>query len=167
MASNKKPRKKYVPNIRHMHPSRMIELKRQLHEMLQNILLPIHTSLPFGTATPKQISRMADVFSWAVNTIEVRRKHLDPKEIEDCNPVLKAGQDALTAIVGRACGMKVERFTASGDEIRALADAFAIVRQIIEDAIEEHPLRAFREYEDALRKIYEEGRGVELWPAKP
>lgn len=144
--------KKYKPITVRIGPYYSEEQRRQCEAQLNDVALYVECTLPTGNATNHEIDWIEDVLIWAIGLIHQRFEGLDQQELSDVLPVIVEGKHALDALIDRKYVKKAARFIATGDELRAISAAFAIIIPMLKEAMTLSPRRTMNEFDWAHRK---------------
>lgn len=153
--SKKKRDKKYKPIAVRVGPYYSEEQRRQCEAQLNDVALYVECTLPTGNATNHEIDWIEDVLIWAIGLIRQRFEELDQQELADALPVIVEGKHALDTLIDRKYVKKTTRFIATGDELRAISAAFAIIIPMLKEAMTLAPLKTMKEFDWAHRKALE------------
>lgn len=153
MPKNKKKRdKKYRPTIVRVGPYYSEEQRQKTEAQLNDVALYVECTLPMGNATNHEIDWIEDVMNWAIGLIYQRFEALDQQELSEVLPVLINGKHALDTLIDRKYEKKTTRFIATGDELKAISAAFAIIIPMLKEAMRLSPRRTMNEFDWAHRK---------------
>lgn len=150
--SKKKRDKKYKPITVRVGPYYSEEQRRQCEAQLNDVALYVECTLPTGNATNHEIDWIEDVLIWAIGLVHQRFETLDQLELSEVLPILTNGKHALDALIDRKYEKKTTRFIATGDELKAISAAFAIIIPMLKEAMTLSPRRTMNEFDWAHRK---------------
>lgn len=164
--SKKKRDKKYKPTTVRVGPFYDEAQRQKTESQLNDVALYVECTLPTGNATNHEIDWIEDVLIWAIGLIHQRFEGLDQQELSDVLPVIVEGKHALDALIDRKYEKKTTRFIATGDELRAISAAFAIIIPMLKEAMTLAPRRTMNEFDWAHRKALENLKKTERENAK-
>lgn len=160
-SKSKRTNRRYHPRPARVGPFYGPEQEQLHRDRLNDVALYVECALPAGTLTDQQIDWVEDYLNWGLGILLKRQGHLEQSELNEAGPVLLAGRKALTAVINRK-QRRGSAYIASGDEIRAISSAFAIVVPLIRDAMQISPRRALNEFfwshQTAIRNHHEHTR---------
>lgn len=156
MPASRKPRKKYVKKGV-LLPFIQKEDIENLKDILNEIGLVIEFSLLRGTVTHKDMSAIRDFFNWMGFVLQKRYEEF----ADGIQEAILLQQDAVLAVVSlcqRTLERNDQRYIATGDEIKAIREAYSVFNDYLQRGLDETPLtlvRDFEEMKDYLKRDYQ------------
>lgn len=153
--SKKKRNKKYKPTTVRVGPFYDEAQRQKTESQLNDVALYVECTLPSGNATDHEIDWIEDILNWALGLLHQRYERLDAEELQEVGPVIIAGRHALNSLIDRKNEGKTTKYIASGDELRAISAAFAIIIPMLKEAMELSPRRTMNEFDWAHRTAFQ------------
>lgn len=150
--SKKKRDKKYRPTTVRVGPYYDEAQRQKTEAQLNDVALYVECTLPMGTATDHEIDWIEDVSNWALGLLQQRYEHLDPEELREVGPIILAGKHALNSLIERKNEGKTTKYIGTGDELKEISAAFAIIIPMLKEAMRLAPRRTMNEFDWAHRK---------------
>lgn len=144
--------KKYKPITVRIGPYYSEEQRRQCEAQLNDVALYVECTLPTGNAADHEIDWIEDILNWALGLLHQRYKRLDAEELQEVGPIIVEGRHALNNLIDRKNEGKTTKYVGTGDELRAISAAFAIIIPMLKEAMTLAPRRTMNEFDWAHRK---------------
>lgn len=156
MPKSKKTRaKKYHPRIVKVGPYWPAEAQADVEAKLTQVALYVESSLPAGTLTDQQMDWIEDTLNWFLGLLYKRYEHLNQQEINEVGPIAMAARKAINDISDRQLKGQTKGFVATGDEIRIVSQAFAIIIPTLKEAVALAPHKTLNEFTWAYERAKE------------
>ncbi len=156
MPASKKPRKKYVKKgvlLPFIHKEDIESLKGIFSE----VGLVIEFSLLRGNVTYSDMSSIHDFFNWMGFVLQKRYEEF-ADGIQEAVLLQRNAVEAVVEISRRSLKREDHRYIATGDEIKAIREAYAVFNDYLHKGLDETPLtlvRDFEEMKEYLRRDYQ------------
>ena len=156
MPKSKKARtKKYHPKTVKVGPYWSPEAQADVEAKLTQVALYVESSLPAGTLTDHQMDWIEDTLNWFLALLYKRYKNLAQQEIDEVGPIAMAARKAVNAINDRKINGQTAGFVATGDEIKVISQAFAIIIPTLKEAVTLAPYKTLSEFTWAYQRANE------------
>lgn len=156
MPKSKKTRaKKYHPKTVKVGPYWPAEAQADVEAKLTQVALYVESSLPAGTLTDQQMDWIEDTLNWFLGLLYKRYEHLNQQEINEVGPIAMAARKAINDISDRQLKGQTKGFVATGDEIKAISQAFAIIIPTLKEAVALAPHKTLNEFTWAYERAKE------------
>lgn len=147
MPKSKNTRKKaYRPRQVKIGPYWPAEQQADVEDKLTKVALYVESTLPTGAATEQQIDWIEDVFIWFLRMLYKRHKHLDPQEVGEVGKLAMDGKHALKAIIDRMWAGQTHGYVATGEELKLISQACAVMIPTLKEAVRLAPWTSFNEF---------------------
>lgn len=156
MPASKKPRKKYVKKGV-LLPFIQKEDIESLKGIISEIGLVIEFSLLRGNVTHRDMSSIHDFFNWMGFVLQKRYEEF-ADGIQEAVLLQRDAIEAVVEISRRSLKREDHRYIATGDEIKAIREAYAVFNDYLQKGLDETPLTLvhdFEEMKDYLRRDYQ------------
>lgn len=156
MPASKRPRKKYVKKSV-LLPFIQKEDIENLKGILNEVGLVIEFSLLRATLDNKDMSAIRDFFNWMGFVLQKRYEEF-ADGIQEAVLLQRDAVEAVVAISQRSLDRDDHRYIATGDEIKAIREAYMVFNDYLQKGLEKTPLTLTRDYEEMkeyLRRDYQ------------
>lgn len=96
-----------------------------------------------------------DTLNWFLGLLYKRYEHLNQQEINEVGPIAMAARKAINDISDRQLKGQTKGFVATGDEIKIISQAFAIIIPTLKEAVALAPHKTLNEFTWAYERAKE------------
>lgn len=156
--SKSKRNKPYRPRTIKVGPYWTPEQQANIEEKLRRVAMFVEVTLPAGTATFWQMDWIEDTLNWFLGMLYRRFKHLDQSELNEVGPLLIDARHAINAIMDRKESGQTSGYIATGDELKTISQAFAVIIPTLKKAVSLSPHTCMKEFDWAQNRANEKLR---------
>lgn len=157
-SKSKRKNKVYRPRTIKVGPYWTPQQQANIEEKLRRVAMFVEVTLPAGTATFWQMDWIEDTLNWFLGMLYKRFKHLDQRELNEVGPLLIDARHAINAIMDRKESGQTSGYIATGDELRTISEAFAVIIPTLKKAVALSPHTCMKEFDWAQNRANEKLR---------